>query len=84
VADSVEALRVIGATESAEFLSQALAIYHRYGWPDDWESCLNFSPEDEAEVERLSNLRCNDRSSKRDYALLEAYLRQHLDECVVG
>lgn len=30
----------------------------------------------------VHDLRCNNESSRRDYVLLESYLREHLDECV--
>jgi len=83
VMEDLEALRTIGASESVKLLRRAIAIYRRYGWPlgkdHRW---LDMSSKDEAACERIDAARCNDESSRRDYALLEKYLRRHLEDCV--
>lgn len=83
VYEDLSVLRTIGAAESAELLQQAIDIVRRdYRWPS-WEDIPDevVQPEDNPELERLDELRCNDESSCRDYKILDAYLRQHLDEC---
>src|SRR5262245_20401631 len=83
VHEDLEALRTIGANESAKILRQAIAIYEKYGWPSDSETrWLDLSSKDEAKCEKLDALRCNDKASGRDFRLLEDHLWQHLDECV--
>jgi hypothetical protein len=84
VLEDLEALETIGATESAKILRDAIELYRRYGWPSDPEMrWLDLSPEDEARCEEFGDLRCDDKASGRDHQLLEDYLWQHLDECVL-
>ena len=81
VIEDLEALKTIGADESAAILEQAISVFSRYGWPGEpTEPVPDFGRLDE--IEELDRQRCNNESSRRDYKLLERYLREHLDECV--
>lgn len=85
VYEDLAALKTIGATESARILEEAIAVLKLdYGWPsDDLKTCAYDYPGDHPEIVRLNDLRCNDESSRRDYALLNDYLQQHLHDCVI-
>lgn len=84
VLEDLEALKTIGARASAKILQEAILIVTRdYGWPTWSHRSVNCDLWEHPELERLDKLRCNDKSSHRDYRLLNAYLRKHLDECVL-
>jgi hypothetical protein len=88
VEKDLEALHLIGATESAELLTQALALYRQYGWPFDPEMrWLDFPPEAEAICKSIDNRWFHpdgpDQSYTRDWRCGERYLREHLDDCVI-
>jgi hypothetical protein len=88
VEEDLAALRLIGATESAELLTEALALYQKYGWPFDPEMrWLEFPPEAEAICESIDHRwfhpTGNEPSYSRDWRCGERYLREHLTDCVV-
>ena len=84
VNEAIEALRVIGATESGDLLSQVIDLFTRHGWPPDLErQWIELSPDDEAFLDRIENTLFETEAAERDYDLLEKYLRKHLDDCVV-
>jgi hypothetical protein len=87
VNEDFAALRLIGATDSAELLAQAIAIFQRFGWPfgppESYPRTMDDQLAIDAAVDRIDDLRCNEEASRRDYILLERYLREHLDECVI-
>ena len=84
VYEDLEALRTVGAGKSAKLLENVIAIYQRdYDWPSRKARRYDVGPCEHPELERLSGLRCNEKSSRRDYAILDAYLREHLDECLL-
>ncbi len=84
VNEAIEALQVIGATESANLLSQVIDLFTRHGWPpDSGRPWIELSPDDEAFLDRIDDRLIQTDAIERDYDLLEEYLREHLDDCVV-
>jgi hypothetical protein len=84
VAEDLDALLTIGASESARILKKAISIDKRvYGWPAERRESSKVDPWEHPSLERLDELRCNEESSRRDFTILDAYLRQHLDECIL-
>jgi hypothetical protein len=88
VKECLECLRLIGAKESAGLLTEALALYQRYGWPFDPDKrWLDFPPEAVAVCNSIDDRWFNEEgpepSYTRDWRYGEHYLRAHLDECVV-
>lgn len=87
VTSTMEMLQTTGLHESAEILQQALPLYRAiYSVPSNSDNegfPANFLRAYESpELNRLSDLRCNDEWSNRDYIQLNGYLLQHLSECV--
>ena len=84
VKEDLEALKTVGATESAKVLEEAIAIYKRdYGWPSKKRKACAYDPWDHPDIERLDHIRCDEDAGRRDYAILDSYLRQRLDECIL-
>lgn len=84
VYEDLAALKAVGATESAKILEEAIALYSDYGWPsDNLQPRVPEEPGDHPEIERLDDMRCNEAASRRDYAIFNAYLQQHLEECLM-
>jgi hypothetical protein len=83
VFEDLKALKTIGAVESAAILEEAISIFSRLGWPSGTSEAFGPHSEPDADSNRLDDARCNEDSSLRDNALLDGYLRQHLDECVL-
>jgi hypothetical protein len=84
VFEDLEALRTIGAVESAAVLEEAISIFTRdYGWPSGKGDSCGIDVLDHAGLTRLDDLRCNEDSTRRDYAILNGYLCRHLDECIL-
>jgi hypothetical protein len=85
VYEDLFALKTIGASESVELLVKAINVFRRvYGWPSRQDSPSDVPPPwEHPEIERLDDLRCNEESTRRDYRILNAYLKKHLDECVL-
>ena len=81
IGETLDAFEAIGEADAADALSCAMAIYaSKYDWPagsDDagfglWE----------VEDPELEEIPLNDATSYRDYAILDRYLREHLEEVV--
>ena len=82
VSEDVDALRTIGA-EGATILEEAVAIYKQiYGWPLNHKGDFEVEPWEHPALERLNHL-YDAELTRRDCARLNAYLRQHLDECIL-
>ncbi|HYN00579.1 MAG TPA: DUF4375 domain-containing protein [Aestuariivirgaceae bacterium] len=75
-------LRLIGAKDSAEVLTKAIDVFVRkYDWPahsDKRWRC--YEAYNDADIEALTRMRCDDESSGRDYELVAAYCRSHPEE----
>ena len=84
VFEDLEALETIGANESAAILREAISVATRdFGWPTWSKKSCACEFWEHSDIERLDDIRCNDKSSGRDYSLLDKYLRQFLDECIL-
>jgi len=87
VQECLEALRLIGDTEGADLLNEALGLYEQYGWPlDPAERWLNFPPEAEAICESVDDRWFDgngEEAADRNLRLCEQYLREHLEDCVI-
>jgi hypothetical protein len=83
VCETLEVLERTGLTESADVLRQEMSIYKtKYDWPADWDERWLYSWDfEDSELDRLDTARCNDESSRRDWVLLDHFLREHLEEC---
>ncbi len=88
VKECIESLTLIGATESAELLKEALSLYQKYGWPsgpgpvEDEIGPLEFDAICKSIDHRWFHPDGPDQSYTRDWRG-EQYLREHLDECVI-
>jgi hypothetical protein len=84
VFEDLDALKAIGAVESAAILEETISVYTRdYGWPLGTGEQCRYDLYDHPDLIRLDAQRCNNESSFRDYAILAEYLGQHLDECIL-
>lgn len=87
VKECLEGLALVGATESAELLSQALAIYQKYGWPSgpvpDELDPLELERTCDKINARWFEAKGEDSMHEKMWRCGERYLHEHLEDCVV-